>query len=184
MFGRQKLNNPPQVLDLRAPQPQSPARRLPRLLLVIITLVILLAAGVLAWRFSLPHDQKLPANITSQTHNFTPYFYAKNPPAGLKLDTDNVTYNQGILLFRLTNKAGQSVSISEQALPEDLKNSRPQSKDTIDGVPGFAALAHTDGRSAITFIAKNPDALIVINTKDSVDTDALKDLTRQLRPIR
>jgi len=121
----------------------------------------------------------LPASILGQIQTFTPYG-PKVLPAGLTIDTPSVSFQNGLLIFRLTGISGKSITVTEQALPPNLIFSDISFAGTIvHGADGEAVLNNLAKSTAGQMISADKKTLISVNSSDA-NNDELADLLRSL----
>jgi hypothetical protein len=148
-----------------------------------VLLAVIALGGVLAWHpWQRDNNLVLPRTVLAQAQNFTPY----QPlllPAELRVEKSSVTFNKGILVFRLTDPSGRGLTVTEQASPPQLSQ-RTYNFEKVDGVDGTAYITRIKTRTFATFFAtganKKP-TMILINTTDPFSDDTLKDLLRSFR---
>jgi len=158
-------------------------------LVIVAAVVVLLGAGVyvlFASGDSARPDStpKLPAAITGQISDFTPYFFRGAAPQGFNFNTKNISYSAGVLFLQGQDAAGNSVVISEQALPNDFANSKPQGDQAVNNVNGNGAISNREGRTIGTLItSKSPQTLISVNAAETVHASTIEALMAKLVPL-
>jgi hypothetical protein len=126
---------------------------------------------------------RLPAETVKQVEGFTVYY--PNPlPKGFSLDKETVSYDNGVLAYRLVNATRQSVVVSEQAAPKDLSASTIVGKESVPTSYGTATISLVDGRTMGYLLTKDKRTLIIMNTGDKVESATFKDLLRALQPVK
>lgn len=121
---------------------------------------------------------------TTERPSFQTYSFENNsPPASLEIDDSSITYDKGILLYRLNTPSGQSVTVSQQQLPEGLTSSVLQGDESFDTPVGKATFSNTsDGRLTGSLVTKD-GVFILVNTSDPIEETTIKDILRFLRPV-
>ena len=115
-----------------------------------------------------------------QVADFTPYYFANNqPPAGFKLDTQSIQYEQGVLFYILTDESGNKVTISQQKVPDEFVGSVPQGDEKIEASYGTGGISLQPDRTTANILS-NDDVFILINADVSVDIDSVKTISRSL----
>mgnify|MGYP007085783859 CR=1 FL=1 len=145
---------------------------------VILGLIVLGLTIVRPDNFS---RASLPESLVKDAA-FTPYFYKGNPPDGFMVDSRATSYNSGMLFIRLV-KDQRSVVITQQMVPANLRDSKVQGTENIEGVQGSAALTFKEGRTTGTLIT-NDKTMIIVTSADDVESSSIKDFVRLLRPLR
>jgi hypothetical protein len=145
--------------------------------------LLLISAGVLL-KIDRNYQSGLPRDVTTRL-SFTPYFYSEHPPSQFTLASKNdLTYSTNSLLVSLKNKDGKKVVISEEPMPENLKKSKVQGDEDVPGAPGSAAVSYNEGRIIGTLLTADKQTMVVINAANTLDSSIMKDLLRQLQPIK
>lgn len=111
------------------------------------------------------------------------YYYSPTPPHDFKLDEESVSLSGGFLTFQLENDKNQKVTFTEQSLPKELQYSKVESGEKVEGASGSATVTFKEGRVIGTLLTKDKQTMVMANSQDSVDTNAMKDLIRQLKPL-
>lgn len=156
------------------------------LVLALSTIFILSVLLVAALRFAV-HDNSgdsLPSFVTSQATDFTPYYFSRNAlPHSLKLKQTGTSLSQGILVFTLLDSRDQAIGITQQKVPDELKNSILQGDESFATSHGTASISHiNDGRMTGSLLTKE-GTLILINTSAPIETDIFKDILRSFSPL-
>ncbi|HSX08274.1 MAG TPA: hypothetical protein VLG11_05255 [Candidatus Saccharimonadales bacterium] len=149
-------------------------------------LAILLAGGILlVWRPWQPQTVALPKDVTNQITDFTPYFFSgATIPQRFTVHPKDVSFSSDVLFVGLHDPAGVSVVISEQMLPPEFSNDKPQGDQTVTGTQGAGSISSRDNRVIGTlFTSKSPRALITVSASDTVPATTIKSLMLALRPI-
>ena len=146
--------------------------------------VIIAGAMLLIWRPWLTPPIRLPAGIRSQIIDFRPYFLSSNAKE-FSMRRSGISFSGGVLFFEVHDQAGNSIVVSEQALPAAFANTTPQGDQTVSGVQiGKAALSTKSGRITGSIITtKDPKDLISIAASTAAGTSSVQDLMRALQPV-
>jgi len=157
------------------------------LLIIILAIVILglICTGVILflkpWHNKTPAVAFLPSAIIQRV-DFPVYFYKDAIPDGFHLNESSVVYDQGILIFTLTHPIKQqTVSITEQALPAQFKDSATVGDNKVTGAEGSATVSFREGRTVGTLITKDKKTFVNLNSSDSIGTQTAQDLLRYLK---
>jgi hypothetical protein len=145
-------------------------------LLLILTLLYVL-------RPEARQASQLPADTVKQVEGFTVYY--PNPlPRGFQLDTKTASYSNGVLQFQLKSRNGQTISFSEQKLPDDLRASQVVGKESVPTEHGNATVSLVDGRSIGYLLTKDTNSMVLVHTNDKVESSTFKDILRGLEPVK
>ena len=151
-------------------------RHWPRLTVVMSSsLVILAGLGGGTWAIWNAHRQPatlLPAAMVQQVHDFTPYFYTGQIPAGYTLDTSKASLDQGVLIMPLTNAGKPSVVLTEESMPSSVsQQDLQQNGSKIAGTIAPATINDIEGRLLGTMIVANKRGrtLILLNAPGNTD---------------
>jgi hypothetical protein len=110
-------------------------------------------------------------------------FENNSPPSSLEIDDSSVTYDKGVLLYRLISPDNQSVTVTQQQLPQELTSSVLQGDEKFDTPVGKATFSNTsDGRLTGSLVT-NDGVFILVNTSNPIEESTIKDILRFLRPI-
>lgn len=126
----------------------------------------------------------LPAKTVTQASKFMKVYYYKGPPPhNFSLIKDGATVTGGLLTFQLKNDKGQKVTFTQQSLPKELQYSKVESGEKIEGAPGSATATFKEGRTIGTLLTQDKQTMVMANSSDGIDTSAMKDLIRSLKPL-
>ncbi len=181
-----RLHSPinPAPNDEEGPGKKSSSHKLSLVIGLLLALITLLSLALFI--FLRAEDRKgLPANVTSNVQDFTLYYFDKNiPPDQLSLREETVNFSGGLLVFTLVNQLGQTLSITEQKLPDDLQNSTLQGDENFDTTYGKATISSIDdGRTTGSLLTKD-STLILLNSADPIDLNNIKNVLRSLSPVK
>lgn len=151
-----------------------------RLILLLVPTIIIAGAFLLLQ----PKEASFPKESLKEASKFMKvYYYTSSPPHDFILDTDSISVAGGLLTFQLENKKQQKVVFSEQALPDELRNSKVESGEKVDGGAGSATVTFKEGRAIGTLLTQDKQTMVIANSQDGVGTDVMKDLIRYLKPL-
>lgn len=150
---------------------------------IVLGVAILFVTGFLFLQRSA--SSSLPdETIKSASRFMKVYYYSSEPPHNFKLDENSISLSGAILMFQLENDKKQRVSVTEQALPDELQNSKVESGERVEGAPGSATVTFKEGRTIGTLLTQDKQTMIMANSSDGIDTSAMKDLIRSLKPLQ
>jgi hypothetical protein len=151
----------------------------------IVTVVL---AGLLVWRPWMKPAEGLPKKTLAQINVFQPYYFTPDLPEGFTLNKQSVRYENNILLFNIRDATrNQTVSVTEQLLPESLSGVSYPDATNVPGVDGKAIIKY-DGTRLIggLFSTKhhNRQTFILLNSTDPIPQSQVEDMLRSLRPAK
>lgn len=150
------------------------------LLLGLIFLAILSALSISV--LQLTHKQASPKELSDvrKTVSF-PVYYPSSLPNGYIFKNGSVAAQNGVLFYKLQN-GSQTVSISEQAMPDpppDIKNSQANNNVKQINIADGRALVGLYKQTPVA-IALTKTTLINLNTSGGVTNDALTSIVQNL----
>jgi hypothetical protein len=147
--------------------------------------LLLLAIGllVLTTRSGQKDNYHIPQPVIEMA-NFTPYFYKGTIPENFTAKEADTSYVSNVLLIRLVNNKNQTVTMTQQALPQDLAASGLVGAESWPGIPGEVTFSSTNDRTTVTLFTADKKTMIILNTADAIETSTLKELLRSLTPLR
>jgi hypothetical protein len=127
----------------------------------------------------------LPISITSKITTFMPY--TPHLLDGFTISLRSVKYSQNVLLFNMSDKLAETVTVTEQILPTSVEAARYPSATTVEGADGQALIDYS-GTETIGTLFSNPykgvPTMVIINTTAPIQQSDMEDLLRGLRPVR
>jgi hypothetical protein len=148
---------------------------------IIAGAIVLVAMVLLLWPS--PAPQALPAAVTSQVDGFTVYTFRGAPPNDFRLDASTAEYNSGVLFYRMMNPGGQSITVSEQALPSDISGI-PQGNQKVTVKDGNATISTSGGRTIGFLSVPSRHTLVLLSTTDAIGTTTMTNLLQALVAVK
>jgi hypothetical protein len=196
--GRTPRVQGPMILDVLpadiAPRldrlPSSPAKKIFRSLqkllrqrwIFVISAFVLLSVIAIIWHPWRSSGMKLPDAITKEISSFVPYYFQKLPD-NLTVNTQTLSYSDGVLFFQVKASNGDEVVVSEQALPPAFSSNKPLGDEPVSNVDGVAFLSKREGRLIGTLVTdKKPQALVSLNAPETVKKDTVKTILQNFKP--
>jgi hypothetical protein len=155
---------------------------------LVLALLALLALGgfvALFWRLETP--KPLPTSVLKSITGFTPYFYAREIPAGYSVDTAHIVSSADLLIVTLISPGAPSIVLTEQPTDTSLTTEKLQGEGErvdVGNVADFATVNKVEGRLVGVVITRDPKTLVILNTSSADAKDALVSLLRSLKPVR
>lgn len=161
------------------------SKRLPsskRKIVTFIGLFVLLVAAISLATYTWMHKQAAGAQTRlpiSQQSGFNVYYFNGAMPGGFKLDTQSVSSNNGLLLFRLQNKeTGKEIVVTQQFTGE-YDYSQLQGDKEFRTPSGQAFI--TDGQSRTTGALFTDDKTwILLNAASPIGAEAMSEIINGL----
>lgn len=158
--------------------------------IVIVGVVAVVITAGIGYYFSNDDGNKTASvsvlsSISEQVSKteFSVYAFGDSAPNNYTIESNTVTYSEGILLYNIKSPNGQVVSITQQKLPPNLSTSTIQGDESFDTAHGRATFAQTsEGRLTGSLLTKD-GTLVLINTIYPVEESIFKDVLRFLEPL-
>ena len=155
------------------------------LVLMLATFGALVGFVALFWH--LAAHSLLPVPVLKNITGFTPYFYAKEIPAGYSVDTAHIVSSANLLIVTLTGPSGPAIVLTEQPADASLTAEKLQGQGErvdVGSVADFATVNNVEGRLVGVLITRKPKTLVILNTSSQDAKDTVVGLLRALKPIR
>ena len=140
-------------------------------ILASLAIIVVVLAGWLAYSHY-SASNPIPKSIRSQLK--ITLYYPKGMPAGYSVDTSSIALAENqALTFNILSTHGESIGVSEQALPPKLDLSAPDPGGIQPGIfdtPIGKATIRPAGNQRIGYIAAG-DTLIIFNIGNTPATD-------------
>jgi hypothetical protein len=148
-------------------------------------LPILIVGAILGWvlahRVASDNFKRLTDDVTA----FTPYYFSGAPPANFVLNRGSLNYQDGVLVFGMTNSkdSSKTLAFTEQRTPANYDISGLQGDKEFKTTYGQAFI--TDGTSRTTgTLFTDTGTWILINAPIPIGADAMVTTLNSLQPAR
>lgn len=157
----------------------------PRVLLIAVLLIaVIMCLGLLVWRVqSKQSGNKLPTSIVQQINgSFKPYYLKPSYSTDFTLQPNTVKYAYGVLVFSLKNSSGKTLSITEEATPEQYDPSLLQTTKQFNTEYGQAYMTDSPDRTTGTLFSSDK-TWVIINAVPPVGGDFMRQFLEALVPV-
>lgn len=156
-----------------------------RILLVIIILVVIVfcLAGWL-WHKNRVNQSgnALPATALHQVEGFTPYYLKPSFSSDFTLQQNTVKYAYGVLVFSMRNTTGKTLSVTEEATPNQYDPSTLQTTKQFNTEYGRAYITDSTDRTTGTLFTSDK-TWIIVNASSPVGSDFMQQFIEALAPV-
>src|SRR5216117_1182104 len=161
------------------------ALRVKRIHWVAGSLLLMLSIG--AWFVFKPTaNNQLPTKIFAQA-DFPIYYYPSSSiPQGFSLDRNSVKFSAQALFFTLHN-GKQTITITEQSLPNTFSAAKYPNAEKVSGADGEAIINYNGTRPVGALFGKgqsDSQTLVLLNSNDQVQNETMRDMLRRFRIIK
>lgn len=153
-------------------------RALAYLLLVISSVFVLSAIGIIALHLRAPAPSFFPARI-KQSVDF-PLYYPQDPPAGLTLDKTSFSSTDQVVLYDYIYSGSKRLIVSIQPRTNGVDPSSFNPTKQFTTSIGEAYLVSLDTRTTAAIMGDK--SWVLINAPDVIDTDTLTAFINSLKP--
>lgn len=153
-------------------------------LIVVTALALVVAVGLFLWHNARTgqSNNTLPTAVTQQINSFKPYYLKSSYSTDFKLQSNSVKYEYGVLVFSLKNSIGKSLSVTEEATPNQYDPSALQTTSQFNTEYGQAYITDSTDRTTGTLFTSDR-TWIIINAASPVGSDFMKQFIEALVPV-
>jgi hypothetical protein len=157
-----------------------------KLLLALVISVILALSAAALWlgrESSKKHTgNMLPIAVTRQIGTFKPYYLKPSYSTDFTLQQNTVKYDYGVLVFSMRNPTGKSLSITEEATPNQYDPSTLQTTKQFNTEYGQAYITDSTDRTTGTLFTSDK-TWIIVNAASPVGSDFMQQFIEALAPL-
>jgi hypothetical protein len=150
---------------------------LTRTTFALVALVII-GCAVGYWQHS--HKPALPKILVSSLS--FPVYFPKPLPNNLNFSANSASVQANVLTFSLKDNHDKKVLVTQQARPNDFDFSRLSGNDEFTTPEGKAYIVDNDLRTTGSLVTDK--TWVILNAPGKIDTDTLRQLIKNLTPIR
>lgn len=153
------------------------------LLIIVITVVVTLCLAGWFWhdKYHTQSESTPPAAMLKQVSGFTPYYTKSSFSTDFVLQQNSVKYEYGVLVFSLRNSTGKTLSITEEATPNQYDPSTLQTTKQFNTEYGQAFITDSSDRTTGTLFTSDK-TWIIINAASPVGSDFMQQFIEALAP--
>lgn len=159
-----------------------------RIVWLVVILAILVVAGASTaayFQFIHKHPTKtsspFPIQIQQEIQGFKPYYLNSSFSTDYVLQSNTVSYDEGVLLFSLKNPSGNTLVFTEEATPPNYDISQLEADNQFQTGYGQAYITNAAIRTTGALFTSD-HTWILINAPNPIGADLMQEILNALVP--